>query len=176
MILHRFSGALHKQDWVTVVIETLIVVFGVFIGLQVNNWNENRELTKRGIALEAQLVADVRLIIEETRGNFAHIEQSLADVEWLKQAFSQTDVAITEAEFEEHANILSLPQPAKRSPAFIEALSGGGLGLIRDTNLRTALVKRDRLLQDSAETQQAVREFTRSYVGPVVRLGTALNP
>ena len=42
MILRRLTTALRKQDWVTVVIETLIVVFGVFIGLQVNNCNEAR--------------------------------------------------------------------------------------------------------------------------------------
>lgn len=170
MILQRFSVALRKQDWFTVIVETLIVVFGVFIGLQVNNWNENRELTKRGIALEAQLAADVRLIIEETRGHFAHIEQSLVNVDWLKQAFSQSGVAITEEEFTEHGNILTLPTPAKRSPAYIEALNSGGLGLIREVKLRTALVKWDRLLEDSADTQQAIREFSRAYLIPVVRL------
>ena len=42
MILRRLATALRKQDWFTVAIETLIVVFGVFIGLQVNNWNQAR--------------------------------------------------------------------------------------------------------------------------------------
>ena len=42
MILQRLATSIRKQDWVTVVIETLIVVFGVFIGLQVNNWNGER--------------------------------------------------------------------------------------------------------------------------------------
>ena len=42
MILQRLSTALRKQDWFTVVIETLIVMFGVFLGLQVNNWNQAR--------------------------------------------------------------------------------------------------------------------------------------
>jgi hypothetical protein len=39
MILRRLIDACRKQDWLTVVIETLIVVLGVFLGLQVNNWN-----------------------------------------------------------------------------------------------------------------------------------------
>ncbi len=42
MILRRLATALRRQDWFTVVIETLIVVLGVFLGLQVNNWNEAR--------------------------------------------------------------------------------------------------------------------------------------
>ncbi|MAK62760.1 MAG: hypothetical protein CMK09_17460 [Ponticaulis sp.] len=45
MILRRIAQSIRKQDWFTVVIETLIVVFGVFIGLQVNNWNEARALS-----------------------------------------------------------------------------------------------------------------------------------
>ena len=39
MILRRITSAFRKQDWFTVAIETLIVVLGVFLGLQVNNWN-----------------------------------------------------------------------------------------------------------------------------------------
>ena len=42
MILQRLTTALRKQEWFTVVIETLIVMFGVFLGLQVNNWNQAR--------------------------------------------------------------------------------------------------------------------------------------
>jgi hypothetical protein len=42
LILQRFSTALRKQDWWTVTIELFIVVLGVFLGLQVNNWNEAR--------------------------------------------------------------------------------------------------------------------------------------
>ena len=42
MILRRLTDALRKQDWFTVVIETLIVVLGVFLGIQLGNWNEAR--------------------------------------------------------------------------------------------------------------------------------------
>ena len=47
MILQRLATSIRKQDWFTVLIETLIVVFGVFIGLQVNNWNEARHASAR---------------------------------------------------------------------------------------------------------------------------------
>ncbi len=43
MILRRLATSIRKQDWFAVVIETLIVVLGVFLGLQVNNWNEARQ-------------------------------------------------------------------------------------------------------------------------------------
>tara|TARA_R110002049_G_scaffold271610_1_gene448842 strand:+ start:259 stop:1029 length:771 start_codon:yes stop_codon:yes gene_type:complete len=56
MILRRLTTALRKQDWFTVVIETLIVMFGVFLGLQVNNWNTEREARER----ESVLIAELR--------------------------------------------------------------------------------------------------------------------
>ena len=37
MILRRIAEALRRQDWFTVAVETPIVVFGVFIGLQADN-------------------------------------------------------------------------------------------------------------------------------------------
>jgi hypothetical protein len=46
MILRRLANAMRRQDGFTVVIDILIVVLGVFLGLQVNNWNEARKYRK----------------------------------------------------------------------------------------------------------------------------------
>ena len=42
MILRRIADGFVRQDWATVVVEFVIVVAGIFLGLQVNNWNELR--------------------------------------------------------------------------------------------------------------------------------------
>lgn len=43
MRLHHDPPPPDQRDhWFTVLIQTLIVIFGVFIGLQVNNWNKAR--------------------------------------------------------------------------------------------------------------------------------------
>lgn len=68
MILRRLSTALRKQDWVTVLVETLIVVFGVFIGLQVNNWNQTRQQSALGEAYLSRMTDDLsamELYLEE---------------------------------------------------------------------------------------------------------------
>lgn len=39
MILRRLAISIRKQDWFAVVIETLIVVMGVYLGIQLGNWN-----------------------------------------------------------------------------------------------------------------------------------------
>lgn len=60
MIQRRIADAFRKHDWFTVTVETLIVVLGVFIGLQVNNWNESRGDRTRETAHLANLAEDVR--------------------------------------------------------------------------------------------------------------------
>ena len=43
MILRKLAAAIREQDWFTVVLEVLVVVAGIFIGLQVDDWNNLRK-------------------------------------------------------------------------------------------------------------------------------------
>jgi hypothetical protein len=43
MILRRLAEVFRRQDWIAVLLEVLIVVVGIFVGLQVNDWNEDRK-------------------------------------------------------------------------------------------------------------------------------------
>ena len=43
MILRRLADAIREQNWSTVVLEVSIVVVGIFIALQVDNWNQARK-------------------------------------------------------------------------------------------------------------------------------------
>ena len=42
MILARLAKSLRRQDWTTLAVEFLLVVAGVFVALQVDNWNQQR--------------------------------------------------------------------------------------------------------------------------------------
>ena len=43
MLLRRLADAIRNQDWFAAVLEVLIVVVGIFIGLQGYGWNEQRK-------------------------------------------------------------------------------------------------------------------------------------
>src|SRR6185437_3524936 len=74
MILRRLTANFRRQDWTAVVVELLIVVLGVFIGLQVNNWNEARI----DRALEQQYIQrlhdDFALSIKHAESNIANMQ------------------------------------------------------------------------------------------------------
>ena len=39
MIIQRLGTRLRQQDWLAVTIELLLVMAGVFLGIQMSNWN-----------------------------------------------------------------------------------------------------------------------------------------
>ncbi len=60
MILRRIIAHFRKQEWTAIGIDFVIVVVGVFVGLQVSNWNEERTAAVRREQIVATLVADLR--------------------------------------------------------------------------------------------------------------------
>ncbi len=68
MILRRVIAHFRKQEWTAIGLDFLIVVVGVFVGIQVANWNEGQEDKRRGSAYVERLAIDVRKDIKN-RGN-----------------------------------------------------------------------------------------------------------
>jgi hypothetical protein len=60
MILHRIINHLKSQHWTKVFIDLVIVVLGVFIGLQVDNWNQMRQQKQHAAQLLNTLGTSMR--------------------------------------------------------------------------------------------------------------------
>ena len=59
MILRRVIEHVRDQNWTAIWIDLVIVVVGVFIGLQVSNWNDDRATARRAAAFTERLRADL---------------------------------------------------------------------------------------------------------------------
>jgi hypothetical protein len=65
MIIQRIARAVRHQDWSALSIELLVVVVGIFLGLQVDSWNESRkEAARESIYLE-RLLADIEEMLAQ---------------------------------------------------------------------------------------------------------------
>jgi len=64
VILRRIITHLRRQEWTAIALDFLIVVTGVFIGIQVSNWNEARSSSRQEGVLIAQLADDLRSMRE----------------------------------------------------------------------------------------------------------------
>jgi len=65
--LGRLGRALRSQHWFTVFLELTILVAGVFRGIQVSNWNEQR-------AFRAQKASYLRQLRDEVEANRRTVE------------------------------------------------------------------------------------------------------
>jgi hypothetical protein len=65
MILRRITQHVREQNWTAIAIDFLIVVVGVFIGIQVSNWNETRNEIARERLLLGELRAELAESIEQ---------------------------------------------------------------------------------------------------------------
>ena len=93
MILRRLATSIRKQDWFAVVIETLIVVMGVFLGLQANNWNDTRLDRSVERATLIRLYEDIEESIAGQRRDIGFLEQQLADQAVVLKALDDCAVA-----------------------------------------------------------------------------------
>ena len=71
MILRRLSQSLKAQDWLAISIEFVLLVAGVFLGIQVANWNQSRafDALERGHLhnLRAEIDLDIEATIARAR-------------------------------------------------------------------------------------------------------------
>lgn len=59
MILRRVIEHFRKQQWTAIAIDFVIVVLGVFLGIQVSNWNAAQADKRRGADYAQRLAADI---------------------------------------------------------------------------------------------------------------------
>lgn len=60
MIFRRFLQRFHQQQWGAIATELVIVIIGVFIGMQVSNWNEDRATARQAADFTLRLTDDLR--------------------------------------------------------------------------------------------------------------------
>lgn len=75
MLLRRVIAHFRKQEWTAIAIDFLIVVVGVFVGLQVNNWNEAQSDKASERALLGELRAELVESIEQLKINVKAFDQ-----------------------------------------------------------------------------------------------------
>ncbi|TCO78191.1 hypothetical protein [Chromatocurvus halotolerans] len=176
MLFRRISEHVRHQNWTAVVLDFAIVVVGVFIGIQVSNWNEGRSATAR----EAQLIQDLHR-------DFLALSNEVAEKSALLQVskvkFSEFASAVTseppeldaemQREFKETG--FNLPPMAAQSATYEQLVSSGDMNLISSKDLRGLLVEHALLTRRMHVLDQQVREWSRPYVVPLVRLTMLLS-
>lgn len=171
MILRRITQHVREQNWTAIAIDFIIVVVGVFIGIQVANWNESRadraeeQNLLRGLRAE---FTDVVARLDVQIGKHRRIERDVATIldalaEAERSGLSVATVADTTLAWALVATTTQFSQGVLNG-----MLTTGRLGLIRDRELRTALSEWDGVLADVTEDEIASREGVVYHLEPIL--------
>lgn len=139
MLLRRITEHVKAQNWTAVGLDFVIVVVGVFIGIQVANWNEERQDNSLSKGYLERLEFDIAL--EQARWGkatdyFSTARQyGLAALEDFQMPTDQLDEQFLVNVYQASQVWFVLPNRA----TFDELSSTGRIVLIKDAELRTAL-------------------------------------
>lgn len=182
MLLRRVIEHLRKQEWTAIAIDFVIVVVGVFVGLQVSNWNEAR--ANRGIVDRhlAEIVEDLDSHLALNDALYGSALARIGAVDYIYQrAFNRelprTLVLSTESwdapptppippdRLDNLMGSINLVRITVGSRIAYESLiSSGHMGLIENRDLARTIQQYYGLYDDLLDTQVVFRTFRNSGV------------
>jgi hypothetical protein len=159
MIFRRLKTHVEKENWFAVGIDFCIVVIGVFIGLQVANWN--------GVRADRQIEAQY---LERLQKELSHMipkaETALQEVGDRRQLIGDVTEFLTARSSRRRldpshcsavrgshifAGVIFYP------PTIKELISTGRIVLIRDTKLRTAILDFDQTFEEMSQLREDIQ-------------------
>jgi len=162
MIPRRLYEHVTTHDWFAVAIDFVIVVVGVYIGIEVSNWNAERH--ERSAA---------RAYIERIREDIAYSAQSLQQTVEYYQAVKTQALKALEGfekpvdELNEHFLVEAydasriISRPVERS-TFDEILSAGAMNTIRNLEVRTRLAIYYKTVESAEQSMEGIPPYRMS--------------
>ncbi len=144
MLLRRITEHVKAQNWTAVALDFVIVVVGVFIGIQVANWNGDRLAQSRENAILAQLeeeFLEIQTAIDSQIGfRRQYIESLGALIEVLESKDDVADEAIVKVGLE---NATTTGRWPPQSSAYLQLMANGELATLSSEKLQKLLVRYD---------------------------------
>ena len=187
MILRRLAQNLREQNWAAIVIEFVLLVAGVFLGIQVANWNEDRQDRVAEQRYLRELVRDLKSDIEglrirreHTLAKFALSEQVILQIEpdfERPPFFPAFDATPTPAEsFKSHAfaGLATANLVSSADATFRELVQTGKLGVLTDRGVVNELTAYYALIEQRRTEDQVAFEQVSPMLGYLAARGLSM--
>jgi len=140
VLLRRITEHVRAQNWSAVILDFFIVVIGVFVGIQVDNWNQGRINQNKSyenlILMSKDLARDVEVLSELRDGIGRHAESAQLIVNSI--GGSNTEAIELEKAFTQlYLTYAYTPQ----QPTYLGLRNGAQLDLVRDATLRSSIIE-----------------------------------
>lgn len=141
MLLRRLMTHLKDQNWFAVGLDVLVVIVGIFLGLQVSNWNDSRKERDQELAYLLRLKTDLEMDYQNYEFGLQLTDERIEQIRLLEHAINNPELARNQpgqfiGSVERSTWASSLPVEAR---TWEELTSSGSTLLISDVALRSGL-------------------------------------
>ena len=142
MILRRVVEHVKAQQWTAIFVDFVIVVVGVFIGIQVSNWNEERIERKQEREMLVRLHEDIEESIAGQERDLRFLDRQLSDQAVMLKSLDACEVTAADQEtFQRGVNTLGYINPPRLSRRTIDEMASSG---------RTDIIRSDAIKEELA--------------------------
>ena len=141
-MLRRMTHALREQNWATIVVEFVLLVGGVFLGIQAANWNEARRDQHRERAYLGRIAAELdEGVLKVQRSNALTLERMALD-QLLIDSVTRPELVRADPGYFIYAVTRGgyTFSPNVNGYTFDEIKSNGDLGIFKDPRLSLDLM------------------------------------
>ena len=144
MLLRRYMENISSQNWTAVFLDFVIVVFGLFIGLQVDAWNEQRKDAAREADYLEQLHVDFSKNIDELNWLLEWHDELASELMYAIGQLKDNDPIEDEDRVKWAVlRMYQIPPQTLNMASYEAMVAAGDFSIIRDRDLRSLLVSID---------------------------------
>ncbi len=141
MILRRIVEHVRTQNWTAIGIDFVIVVLGVFMGIQLGNWNETRAEEARGESIRARLAAEFIDIEPQVARHVRNVTRWRDLADGLAEDVLSGAIDLQTQEFADRSLAISWHVPAGGSNTVAELINQGDMDLLGSPDLVDLLLE-----------------------------------
>jgi len=160
MFIRKITEHVKAQNWFAVILDFFIVVVGVFVGIQVDNWNQDR-IDKNNeseylVLIDGDLKRDVE-VLELLRSN---IQQHVDGAQLVRDSVYNS-VAPTEAIEKAFTSLYQTYAYTPAQPTYLGLRNGAQLEILEDLGLRSSIIDYYDINQSRFQ-MEFMRDYTRA--------------
>ena len=170
VLLRSITHHVKDQNWFAVLLDFFIVVVGVFVGIQVSNWNDARTEREQERAFLGALKSDV---VQSSLDLASYIESVESGHESLRQLAEfvdgqHDDMSTNDIDAHILYGLFWLHFYSPTDGTYNELLNSGRLGLIGDPELRAKLQELASEVKSLANNTAGIESMTYSTMDPIL--------
>jgi len=139
MILRSVTKHIKDQNWFAVALDLVIVVFGVFMGIQVSNWNQNLENERIANKYLERLEDDLQFEKANYQNTASYFKSVLSYANSALEAYNKSANQLTVNFLIDHYQASQTLEIPTRRATYDELLATGRIGLISNEKIRIVI-------------------------------------